>query len=262
MAFSILDLKFGTHDLWICDVARNLQTRFTFDPGEELAPRWAPDGRSVAYLASRGSQQGIYRKQVEGTAAEELLYASETVKVPSGFSPDGKLLAFTELGQDTGFDIWILPLSGDRKPYPFLKTTFSESGAVFSPDGKWLAYHSNESGRLEVYVTPFPGPGRKWQVSVQGGGYPEWRQGGREIVYQELQSNKLFSVPVAFRLDTPDFGRAEELFVAPVPLAGIAARFDATGDGKKFIVVRQGKEHESQALTLVVNWTAELEGKK
>ncbi len=262
VAVSVLDFKFGTHDIWICDVARNLRTRFTFEPGEELAPRWAPDGRSITYVAGRGAQQGLFRKQVEGTATEELLYASETVKVPSGFSPDGKLLAFAELGQDTNFDIWILPLTGERKPYVFLKTTFSEGGAVFSPDGKWIAYQSNESGKSEVYVTPFPGPGRKWQVSAQGGGYPAWRQGGREIVYQEMQSNKVFSVPVAFRGDTPDFGRAAELFVAPPPLAGIAARFDSAADAKKFMVVRQGKQREAQALTLVVNWTAELEGKK
>jgi roadblock/LC7 domain-containing protein len=262
VAVSVLDFKFGTHDVWICDVARNLRTRFTFEPGEELAPRWAPDGRSIAYVAGRGAQQGLFRKQVEGTATEELLYASETVKVPTGFSPDGKLLAFAELGQETNFDIWILPLTGERKPYAFLKTTFSEAGAVFSPDGKWIAYHSNESGKTEVYVTPFPGPGRKWQVSAQGGGYPGWRQGGREIVYQEPQSNKVFSVPVAFRGDTPDFGRAAELFVAPPPLAGIAARFDSAADAKRFMVVRQGKQREAQALTLVVNWTAELEGKK
>ena len=262
VAVSVLDFKFGTHDIWICDVARNLRTRFTFEPGEELAPRWAPDGRSIAYVAGRGAQQGIFRKQVEGSATEELLYASETVKVPTGFSPDGKLLAYAELGQDTNFDIWILPLTGDRKPYAFLKTTFSEGGAVFSPDGKWIAYHSNESGKTEVYVSPFPGPGRKWQVSVQGGGYPAWRQGGREIVYQEMQSNKVFSVPVAFRGDTPDFGRAAELFVAPPPLAGIAARFDSAADAKRFMVVRQGKQREAQALTLVVNWTAELRGKK
>jgi Tol biopolymer transport system component len=262
VAVSLLDFKFGTHDVWICDVARNLRTRFTFEPGEELAPRWAPDGRSIAYVAGRGAQQGIFRKQVEGSAAEELLYASETVKIPTGFSPDGKLLAFAELGQDTNFDIWILPLAGDRKPYPFLKTSFSEAGAVFSPDGKWIAYHSNESGKSEVYVTPFPGPGRKWQVSAQGGGYPGWRQGGREIVYQEWQTNKVFSVPVSFRGDTPDFGRAAELFVAPPPLAGIAARFDAASDARKFMVVRQGKQREAQALTLVVNWTAELEGKR
>ena len=262
VAVSVLDFKLGTHDIWICDVARGLRTRFTFEPGEELAPRWAPDGRSIVYASSRGSQQGFYRKQVEGTATEELLYASESVKVPTGFSPDGKLLAYAELGQDTNFDIWILPLTGDRKPYPFLKTTFSEGGAVFSPDGKWIAYSSNESGKTEVYLAPFPGPGRKWQVSAQGGGYPSWRQGGREIVYQELQGNKVLSVPVAFKGDTPDFGRALELFVAPAPLAGIAARFDSTADGKKFIVVRQGKQREAQVLTLVVNWTAELKGRR
>ncbi len=262
VAVSEIDLKAGTHDLWLCDVARNLKTRFTFEPGEELAPRWSPDGLSLVYVSNRGAQQGLYRKQVAGSGVEELLYASETVKLPSGFSPDGKLLAFQELGVETNFDIWILPLTGDRKPYPFLKTNFAEANPVFSPDGKWLAYNSNESGRAEVYVTPFPGPGRKWQVSVQGGAYPSWRRGGKEILYQELQTNRIFSVPVAFKGDTPDFGKATELFVATPPLAGIAARFDATADGKKFIVVRPNQTRDTGSLTLVVNWAADLKGKK
>ena len=262
VAVSAIDLKAGTHDIWICDVARNLKTRFTFDPGEELSPRWSPDGRSVVYVAGRGKQQGFYRKSIEGSGVEELLYASETIKLPSGFSPDGKLLAFQELGAETNFDIWILPLTGDRKPYPFLRTNFEEDNAVFSPDGKWLAYNSNESGRYEVYVTPFPGPGRKWQVSIQGGAYPSWRLGGKEILYQELQSNKIFSVPVAFRSDTPDFGKSTELFVATPPLTGIAARFDSTADGKKFILIRPNQTRETGSLTLVVNWPEELKGRK
>jgi serine/threonine protein kinase len=262
VAVSEIDLKAGTHDIWICDVARNLKTRFTFEPGEELQPRWSPDGRSLVYAAARGQQQGFYRKQVEGSGVEELLYASETIKIPSGISPDGKLLAFHQLETETNLDIWILPLTGDRKPFPFLKTNFTEANAVFSSDGRWLAYSSNESGRTEVYVAPFPGPGRKWQVSSQGGAYPAWRQGGKEILYQELQSNRIVSVPVTFKGDTPDFGRATELFVATPPLVGIASRFDSTADGKKFIVIRPSQTRDTGSLTLVVNWPAELRLRK
>ena len=262
VAVSAIDEKAGTHDIWICDVGRNLKTRFTFEPGEDLAPQWSPDGRSLAYVSARGPEQRLYRKQVGGSGVEEVLYASETIKIPTGFSPDGNLLAFYQLEAETSLDIWILPLTGDRKPYPFLKTNFAEANAVFSPDGKWLAYNSNESGRTEVYVTPFPGPGRKWQVSAQGGAYPAWRQGGKEILYQELRSNTIFSVPVAFKSDAPDFGKATELFVATPPLAGIASRFDSTADGKKFILVRPNQTRETGSLTLVVNWTAELKPKK
>jgi dipeptidyl aminopeptidase/acylaminoacyl peptidase len=262
VAASVLDLKAGTHDIWICDVERNLKTRFTFEPSDEVSPRWSPDGRSLVYVAARGAQQGLYRKRIEGSAGEELLYSSDTIKTANGFSPDGKLLAYGEVGSETNFDIWILPLTGDRKPYPFLKTNFSEGNAAFSPDGKWLAYNSNESGKLEVYVTAFPGPGRKWQVSAQGGAYPVWRQGGKEILYQELSSNKIFTVPVTLKGDTPDFGRPTELFVAPPPLTGVASHFDPTADGKKFIVVRPNQTRETGSLTLVVNWPAELKGKK
>jgi dipeptidyl aminopeptidase/acylaminoacyl peptidase len=262
VAVSAVDEKAGTHDLWICDVARNLKTRFTFEPAEEGAPRWSSDGRSVVYFAARGSQQGLYRKQLGGSGTEELLFASESIKRPSAVSPDGRFVAFYELGAETNQDVWILPLAGDRKPFPYLKTSFSEAHASFSADGKWLAYQSNESGRTEVYVAPFPGPGRKWQVSAQGGAYPMWRQGGREILYQELQTNKIFSVPVTLKGDAPDFGHATELFVATPPIAGLAPRFDATADGKKFIVIRPSQTRETGSLTLVVNWTAELEGKK
>ncbi len=125
-----------------------------------------------------------------------------------------------------------------------------------------MAYNSNESGPNEVYVAPYPGPGRKWQVSAAGGAYLAWRQGGKEILYQELQSNRIVSVPVTFKSDTPDFGRATELFVATPPLAGIASRFDSTADGKKFIVIRPNQTRETGSLTLVVNWTAELKHKK
>jgi len=261
VAVSAIDLKAGTHDLWICDVARNLKTRFTFEAGEELTPRWSPDGRWLAYVSGRSGKQSLYRKQVAGSGVEELLFASESVKIPSDVSPDGKLLAFHDLGTETSFDIWILPLTGERKPFPFLKTNFSEGNAVFSPDGKWLAYSSNESGRFEVYVAPFPGPGRKWQVSAQGGAYPAWRQGGREILYQELQTNRVFSVPVALRGDAPDFGKSTELFVATPPLAGIASRFDTTADGKKFLIIRPNQSRETGSLTLVVNWPAGLKGR-
>ena len=189
VAVSEIDLKAGTHDIWICDVGRNLKTRFTFEPGEELTPRWSPDGRSLVYVAARGPQWAFYRKQVEGSGVEELLYASETIKRPSGFSADGKLLAFHQLETETNLDIWILPLTGDRKPFLFLKTNFTEANPEFSPDGRWLAYNSTESGRTEVYVAPFPGPGRKWPVSARGR-VSFLAAGGKEILYQELQRTR------------------------------------------------------------------------
>ena len=247
VAVSVLDFKFGTHDIWICDVARNLRTRFTFEPGEELAPRWAPDGRSIAYVAGRGAQQGIFRKQVEGSGD-----GGAPLRLGDRQGPDG-LLAGRQAPRlrraRPGHELRHLDPAAHGRPQAVRvpQDDASPRPAPSSrPDGKWLAYHSNESGKTEVYVTPFPGPGRKWQVS--GAGRRRIPGGDRAAARSSTRScraNKVFSVPVAFRGDTPDFGRAAELFVAPPPLAGIAARFDAAADAKKFIVVRQGEAARS-----------------
>ena len=260
VAVTAIDLKAGTHDIWICDAARNLKTRFTFEPGEELTPRWSPDGRSIVYVSSRGAQQGLYRKRIEGSGVEELLYTSEAVKLPSGFSLDGKLLAY----------------SGARSRHEFRRLDPSPGGrpqAVPAPEDELYGDRCRLLARREVArirlerVRPVRGlrdPVSRARAEVAGlgagRGYPSWRQGGKEILYQELQSNKIFSVPVSFRGDTPEFGKADELFVATPPLAGIAARFDSTADGKKFIVVRPNQAREGGALTLVVNWPAGLGG--
>jgi serine/threonine protein kinase/Tol biopolymer transport system component len=261
VAGEAIDENVGTSDIWILDVGRGLRSRFTFDPGNDNVPCWSPDGRWLVYVGDRGSEHGLYRKPVTGSGDEELLFASKEIVLPTDVSPDGRTLAFKQLGE-TGYRIWMLPLTGERKPRLFLNTVFGDTDAVFSPDGHWVAYTSSETGQSQVYVTPFPDGGRKWQVSAKGDlVHPRWRQGGRELIFQDLRTNKLFAVTVTIAGGTPEFGPSEELFSATPPYAGLGARFDPSADGKKFLIVRPEETRESGSLTLIVNWTAELKGK-
>ena len=245
----------GTYDLWIYDIARQNRTRFTFDPGTEQNPVWSPDGGAVIFRSVQsGGRFDLYRKTVGGSDEQELLLESDVAKIPTSWSPDGKLLAF-----HTDGDIWVLPLEGEKEPYAFTQTDARELRGVFSPDGRWMAYQSNESGQAEVYVTPFPGPGRKWQVSTDGGQHPWWRRDGREIVYQE-PGGLIVAVAVEAREDTFLVGADTPLVEATPPNVNIGAFFYAPmPDAQRFLLVQLAVEEDSGSLTLVVNWTAELE---
>ena len=261
VAALMTDDKIGTNDVWVFDVARGLKTRTTFGPANHSPPRWSPDGRWVYYATSFGSQQSLNRRAATGSGNEELLAESEEPVQPLDVSADGRTLAYKQLGA-SGFRLWMLPLTGERKPYPFLKEVFNDTDAVFSPDGRWIAYTSNESGQSQVYLTPFPDGGGKWQISADGDFvHPRWRKGGRELIFQDWRTNKLFAVSVSVAGAVPEFGQLEELFSTPPPIAGMGARFDPSADGRTFLLVRPEETRESGALTLIVNWTAELKRK-
>lgn len=170
-------------ELWVSDVDRGNLSRLTFD-GDSIEPVWSPDGRWIAFAWARGGgHHELYRAAADGSRPPEpLLPGGGNSRYPTSFSPDGRLLAFTETAAGTGADLWVLPL-GDA-PRPFLRTAFDEERGRISPDGRWLAYQSNESGSAEVYVRPFPGPGGKWQISAGGGSLPAWSAGGRRILYR------------------------------------------------------------------------------
>ncbi len=239
--------------LWIYDFGRETLTRL-LDGGY---PVWTPDGKRMTYSSGRN----LFWKPVDGSGAEERLTTSEYQQYPVSWSPDARFLAFVEYRPTTGSDIWVLPMEGDRKPQPWLQTPSNESNPMFSPDGRWLAYVSNESGRYEVYVRPAPGPGQQWQISTEGGEGVSWSRNGRELFYRS--GDKMMVVDVT---TGPSFiaGRSRLLFEGPYKQTGgfgeyVNANYDIALDGQRFLMV-QPSEQELAAtqINVVLNWFEEL----
>jgi len=248
------------YDVWTYDVARQVKTRLTFGAGNSqanISPVWSPDGKRIAYASIRGGKYALYEKSTDGSGNEELLLEGTLqATYPNDWSPDGKFLAYQQSEPGT-IAIWILPLSGERKPYPFLQTQFILQRATFSPDGKWLAYCSTESGENKVYVVPFPGPGGKWQVSPGSGCVPHWRHDGREIFYL-TSDNKMMATEVTANGSSFEIGADHALFeTRPNRMFGA---YDITGDGQRFFVAYEPLQ-QNTAITLVLNWDAELKKK-
>jgi Tol biopolymer transport system component/tRNA A-37 threonylcarbamoyl transferase component Bud32 len=179
---------------WLYDLSRETMTRFTFDGSVNFFPTWTPDGKRIAFQSNKEGPGNIFWQLADGSGGLERLATSEYRQGPMSWSPDGQLLAFHEVNPVTLRDIWVLRMS-DRKALPFLRTRFDEAVPRFSPDGHWLAYISNESGRYEVYVQPYPGPGGKWQISTEGGMEPVWNPNGRELFYRS--GDKMMVVDIA-----------------------------------------------------------------
>ncbi|PYS32188.1 MAG: hypothetical protein DMG14_35175, partial [Acidobacteria bacterium] len=169
--------------LWMLDTRRGLVSRFTEDADEDIFPLWARDGNRIIYTAVRNGQVSLYQRPI-GTGQRELLIQAKTEEIfASDTSPDGRYLVYQRMDAKTGWDIWALPLGRDGKPVPVVQTDADEHSARLSPDGRWVAFVSNNSGVSEVYVQPFPGPGRRLQVSTKGGDQPQWRSDGLELFY-------------------------------------------------------------------------------
>jgi serine/threonine protein kinase len=249
----------GNVDVWLIDAARGVPTRFTFDAQPDLRPVWSPDGSRIAFQAGRKGVSNIYWKLSSGAGAEELLVESDQQKAPNDWSSDGRFLLFRSIDPQTGFDLWVLPFAGDKKKFPFLKTAFDERNGRFSPDGKWIAYQSNESGRFEIYVQPFPGPGGKFQISTNGGGQPRWNKNGKEIFFVSLDS-KMMAAPVKLLPNgrSQETGTPAALF--PVRIFGGAVsgnnkqQYDVSSDGQRFLVNLVADEEVTSPITLILNW--------
>jgi len=253
-------------DIWIYDIARGLSTRFTFDPSADEYPVWSPDGSRIVFCSDRNGHLDLFQKTTSGAGVEELLLPSPVEKFPNDWSPNGKFIAYATYDNKNMGDLWILPVEGDRKPFPFLQTPFEEFYCQFSPDMLWISYESTESGNWELYVRPFIGADgqpainqtRKWQVSTKGAsstGIHKWNRNGKELFYLS-SDNKLMAAEVRASGSTFDVGAVRSLF--QVAATGAVIFYDVSADGNKFLMGIRVIGQSVPMLTLVANWDAGL----
>jgi Tol biopolymer transport system component len=254
----------GKTDIWQQDEAR--ATRMTFGSGVSLFPVWSPDGGRLAFVSVEGTTTGFYQKPTDGSKAQESLLVSQQPKYPTSWSADGRyLLYFSVNAGQGGVDLWVLPMSGTRKPFAFLQSAFNKVWGVFSPDGRWVAYQSNESGRNEIYLRRFVVPGDadstparegQWQVSTTGGIYPVWRTDGKELFYID-PAGMMMAAPIAATGSTVVPGKPAALFQTNAVGGGTDAgergrQYDVAPDGRFLInrVLNTG----ASPITLIQNW--------
>jgi serine/threonine-protein kinase len=244
----------GRTDLWSYDIARGTLTRLTYG-GNSAASVFFPDGRRIAFASDRDGTFSIYETLADGSGEVERITRGTLPQFPTSVSPDGKHLAYSELHPESNLDIYALTLE-DRTARPFLRTPHAEAGAVFSPDGRFLAYTSDESGAEQVYVRRFPGPAGRWQVSTTEGSEPVWSRDGSRLFFRS--GGALMTADVRL---SPDFeaGTPRVLFETPFDSAGaLHAGYDAGPDGTSFVMIRSEKESTASAIHVVLNWFEEL----
>jgi Tol biopolymer transport system component len=264
---SLTVLKNRNWDIWVYDLDRSVATRLTFDDVAETEQVWSPDGRDLAYAAEEANNvHTLYRKRADGSGAPTALISSKDGMWPQSWSADGRAIAVT--GALNNNDIGIVTLTGDTGEIKWiLNSRFSEQDPAFSPDGRWLAYSSNESGQVEVYIRQFPTGSARWQVSHGGGGFPRWSRDGREVVYRTAEGLAAATVDVeggSLRTGTP-----QRLFtgsfvggVAGLSTGGyVFADFEPAADGSRFVMFPKAADTQTivgAVLTLVTNWFGDL----
>jgi Tol biopolymer transport system component len=260
LAVGMQDPRSRSDDIWVFDLKRNVPTRLTFDPANDIWPVWSPDGKWIAFASNRGGQYAVYRKLASGAGEDELLYEDKEANVgPTGWSPDGRWLACAPHPNGKTPGIAMLSMTGDKKLVPFMMNGFVNLRARFSPDGRWVAYQSNESGRDEIYVQPFPATGAKWQVSTSGGRGPFWTARGREVGFVGLEGAGISVVTLAVRGSSLEVSLPKALFKRQQATGGVFRNRwlpDAAGD--RFLVNAAQESHETPTFDVVLDWPAVL----
>ena len=247
----------GDSQIWLYDMGRDALTRLTFEDGANIDPVWTPDGKRIVF---KGARNRLFWQPADGSAGAEMLTSSGLSgnNVPGSWTPDGQVLTFLEINPKTGYDVYTMSLK-DRKPQPFVQTPALETAPRFSPDGHFIAYNSDESGRAEIYVRPYPGPGGKWQISTEGGTEPVWNPKGRELFYRS--GNKMMTVEVSTE-HTFSAGKPKMLFEGPyAPTPRSFPDYDVSPDGQRFLMLKATDQAPPNQINVVLNWFEELKQK-
>lgn len=264
VAVDIDDTQSSNTDVWLIEANHQVPFRFTFDPSQDEAPLWSHDGRRILWLSDRGGRNGFFLKASDGSGNEKSLTGSAGVDLsfasaPSDWSPDGRFVFYTDLQEGDVLHLWVLPMNGARKPYRFLPGASADVEGQFSPDGRWVAYSSNESGRWQVYVAPFPGPGSKYEISTDGGQQPRWGRAGKELFFlsrdRRLMTTAVkagatfeFSAPTAlFETRAHEPLTAEEFFT-----------YDVSADGQRILINVNAEQNNPPPVDIVLNWASGL----
>jgi eukaryotic-like serine/threonine-protein kinase len=255
----------GNTDVWLIDTGRGVPSRLTFHPGLDGFPLWSWDGTRVVFASGRNGPPGLFEKAASGAGDDRPLLVSGEPKVPLDSSADGQWLLYNTRHPKTGLDIWAAPMARDREPVPITQSSFDETAGQFSPDGRWVAYQSNESKPVQIYIQPFPGPGGPRQVTTAGGSQPRWRPDGKELFYVGLDG-RLMAVPIAVGADRQlEAGTAVALFRTQLATGpninsggnGSKAQYAVAPDGR-FLMNMTLEAPTAPPITVVLNWDAAL----
>jgi Tol biopolymer transport system component len=253
LAADVIDPRTGTSDIWIYELPRGTSSRVTVDIEQEFGANWSPDKHQLVFAKDKEGPPHLFLKDLNNSnEAEELVPLSGGVQSPDDWSANGQFLIYEDQNPGTGSDLWLLPMTGERRPSAFLRTRFNEWNARLSQDGRWVAYVSDESGRPEVYVCNFGNSSERWQISTSGGNAPRWRSDGKELFYVAADST-LMAVAV----------RSGATFAAgpPTALFKVEAErssfYDVTADGQRFLVNTR-TDAQPLPITVVINWTSQL----